>query len=286
MLIKQLKSWFQIPVFWLWTWKMWWDREADITNDQFFIDSIKKSLDSWINLIDTAELYWNWHTEELVWKAIKWYDRNDLFITSKVFTTNLHYDNVISSFKRSLEKIWTDYLDLYLVHFHNPAIPLEETMEAMNYLYDNGVIKNIWVCNFKKETLEKAQEFSKAKIVLNQCHYNLIYREPENSWLIKYCEENDIIMQAWRPLQYWDLSILDNDLLKRLSRKYNKTYSQIAVNWLISQENIVTITKMSSENHIKENLWALWWKMDYEDIELLRKNYPNQQMISNSVPLG
>lgn len=283
---KQLKSWFQIPVLWLWTWKMWWEREADSSNDLKFIDDIKRNLDFWVNLIDTAELYWNWHTEKLVWKAIKWYNRENIFLTSKVLKTNNGYDNLIKSFKRSLESLWTDYLDLYLIHFPNPEIPLEETIEAMNYLYDKWLIKNIWVCNFKKETLKKVKELSKAQIVLNQCHYNLIYREPEDSWLIDYCIQNDIIMQAWRPLQYWDLSKWNDEILEKLAKKYNKTTSQIALNWLISQENITTITKMSSENHIKENLWALWWMLEQDDIEFLKKNYPNQQKISNSVPLG
>lgn len=283
---KQLKSWFQIPVLWLWTWKMWWEREADSSNDLKFIDDIKRNLDFWVNLIDTAELYWNWHTEKLVWKAIKWYNRENIFLTSKVLKTNNGYDNLIKSFKRSLESLWTDYLDLYLIHFPNPEIPLEETIEAMNYLYDKWLIKNIWVCNFKKETLKKAKELSKAKIVLNQCHYNLIYREPEDSWLIDYCIQNDIIMQAWRPLQYWDLSKWNDEILEKLAKKYHKTTSQIALNRLISQENITTITKMSSENHIKENLWALWWRLEQDDIEFLKKNYPNQQNISNSVPLG
>lgn len=276
---KKLKSLFEIPLLWLWTWKIWWEREADFSNDNKNIDDIKRVIDNWIKLIDTAEIYWNWHTEELIGKAIKNYNRKDLFITSKVFRKNLKYNDLIKSCEGSLERLWTDYLDLYLIHAPNPEIDLEETMNAMNYLYEKWFIKNIWVSNFSKETLEKAQNLSKVKIVLNQCHYNLIYREPEISWLNEYCVKNDIIMQAWRPLQYWDFLTKNNEILEKLSKKYNKTYSQIILNWVISQNNITTITKMSKEEHIKENLWAIWWKMEQEDIEFLRLNFPNQEKI-------
>lgn len=282
---KTTKSWFSIPVLWLWTWKIWWDMEPDFSRDQEFIDDIKRSLDMGVDLIDTAELYWKWHSEELVWKAIKGYPRKNLFITSKVFKTNLHYDDLINSAKNSLERIWIDYFDLYLIHSPNDEVDMIETIDAMNYLVDNWFTKNIWVSNFKKERLELAQKNSKAKIVVNQCHYNLIYREPEVSWLTKYCNENDVILQAWRPLQFGEILSKNIELLEDLSKKYWKTISQIALNWLISQNNIVTITKMSKIEHIKENLWAIWWKMENNDIELLKNNYPHQESFSDRVPL-
>jgi diketogulonate reductase-like aldo/keto reductase len=259
--------------------------EADFSNDQNYIDDIRRSLDMWINLIDTAELYWKWHTEEIVWKAIKGYDRKNLFISSKVFKTNLHYHDLINSAKNSLERLWVDFFDLYIIHSPNDEIDIKETIEAMNYLVEQWLTKNIGVSNFKKETLASAQSFSKAKIVLNQCHYNLIYREPEITWLNSYCCDNDIILQAWRPLQFWDILDKDIDLLENLSKKYWKTISQIALNWLISQKNVTTISKMSKIEHIQENLWAIWRKMEDKDIELLMKSYPNQKNISDRVPL-
>jgi len=285
MLIKKLDSWFSIPAIWLWTWKIWWNFDPDFSQDQKFIDDIKRCIDSWITLIDTAESYAKWHCEEIVWKAIKNYNRVDLFITSKVSQANLHYEALISSAQNTLDRLHTDYLDLYLVHLPNPDIDIEQTMSAMNYLFDKWLIKNIWVSNFKKETLESAQNASKAKIVLNQCHYNLIYREPEISWLNQYCLTNDIIMQAWRPIQYGEIMLMESDLINDLSQKYGKTYSQIAVNRLISQKNISTIIKMTKEEHIRENLWALWWQMEAEDIELLKTNYPNQKPVSDRIPL-
>lgn len=285
MLIKKLDSWFSIPAIWLWTWKIWWLLDPDFSQDQKFIDDIKRCIDLWINLIDTAELYAKWHSEEIIWKAIKNYNRADLFITSKVSQANLHYEALIISAQNTLDRLHTDYLDLYLIHLPNPDIDIEQTMTAMNYLFDKWLIKNIWVSNFKKETLESAQNVSKAKIVLNQCHYNLIYKEPEISWLNEYCANNDIIMQAWRPIQYGEILLMESDLINDLSQKYGKTYSQIAINRLISQKNISTIIKMTKEEHIRENLWALWWQMEAEDIELLKNNYPNQKPVSDRNPL-
>ncbi len=286
MINKTLKNWFSIPALWLGTWKMWWHPDVEFAPDQKYIDDIRRSIDIWITLIDTAEIYADWHCEELVWKAIKNYSRRDLFIISKVFKNHLHYEDLIKALENTLDRLWTDYLDLYLIHAPNPEIDIKETMEAMNFLYDKWLIKNIGVSNFKKETLEIAQSFSNAKIVLNQCHYNLIFREPEISWLNEYCQNNDIIMQAWRPLQYWEIASPQNDILKSLSQKYSKTYSQIALNRLISQCNITTLTKMSTADHIKENLWSIGWEMEPEDIELLKKNYPNQKIYSSSYPLG
>lgn len=283
MYMKTTNIWFNIPVLWLGTWKMGGERDADYSNDQLWIDNIKRCIDAGINLIDTAELYGNWHTEEIIGEAIKWYKRERLFITSKVFKTNLHYNNLIDSAKKSMERLRTDYIDLYLIHAPNPDINIEETMLAMNDLVKDWLVKNIWVSNFKKETLDLAQSFSKEKIVLNQCHYNLIFREPEISWLNEYCIKNNVIMQARRPLQLWE--IINASILQDLSKKYNKTPAQIAINWLISQKNISTITKMTKLEHIKENLWALWWEMEIEDVNKLKKEYPGQQQVSDRVPL-
>ena len=282
---KKLKSWFEIPTLGIWTWKIGGDFEADFSKDKEYVKEIRRALDSWITLIDTAEMYGKGHVEEVVGQAIKGYDRSKLFITSKVFKTNLHYDDVIKAAEKSLERLWTDYLDLYLIHSPNPDIEMKETIDALNYLFDKWIIKNIWVSNFTKERLELAQSMSKAKIVLNQCHYNLIYREPELSELNTYCIENDIIMQAWRPVQFGEIISNNIEIMDTLAKKYWKTYSQIAINWLISQENITTITKMSKQEHIDENINALWWEMDKEDIESLRKNYPDQIEKSDRVPL-
>ena len=120
----------------------------DFDHDQENIDAIKEAIKIGYNHVDTAELYGQGHTEELVGKAIKNFDRNKLFITTKVSPEHLKYDDLISSVKNSLKRLGTDYIDLYLIHRPNPNIPIKKTMEAMNYLVDNKIIKFIGVSAF------------------------------------------------------------------------------------------------------------------------------------------
>ena len=119
----------------------------------------------------------------------------------------------------------------------------------------------------------------------SQLHLNLKYREAERKGILQYCQQNDIMLIAWRPLQKGVLLQHDENIVIELAGKYHKTPAQIAINWLISQDNVVTLSKTRSIEHLKENLSAIDWKMDKEDIERLRNNYPNQEDVSDAVPL-
>lgn len=282
---KKLKSGFEIPVYGLGTWEMGGRREVDTTNDSADIASIRYAIHSGITHIDTAQAYANGHSEELVGEAIQGFDRSKLFLATKAPLTNMKHDDLIRSCKESLKRMRTDYLDLFILHNPSLEVPVKETMEAMNELYNQGLIKNIGLSNHSIERLLEAQRYSKAKIVSNQLHLNLKYREAELKGLIKYCQENDIMFVAWRPIQKGDILNRDIGIMNEMCKKYNKTPSQIAINWLISQDNIVTISKTSSKKHLDENLGAIGWKMEKEDIEKLRKEFPDQQSISNAVPL-
>jgi len=121
--------------------------------------------------------------------------------------------------------------------------------------------------------------------VTNQVHYNLIYREPEASGLLDYCQQNDVILTAWRPVQKGILAKNDADLVNKMGGKYVKTPAQIAINWLISQKNVVSLSKMSNPEHLKENLGAVGWSLEPKDIELLKNDFPGQQSVSDRVPL-
>ena len=283
---KKLICGFEMPVYGLGTWEMGGRKEVDPnSDDQTDIEAIKYAIDSGITHIDTAENYANGHSEELVGKAIKGYDRNKLFIVSKVGRTKLKHDDLIKSVEESLQRIGTNYLDLFLIHAPSLEIPIEESMRAMNELYDEGLIKNIGVSNFTVERFIEAQKYSKTKIVANQLHLNLKYRETERKGLIKFCQENDIMFIAWRPVQKG--LILDNNIqiLNEMCKKYGKTPSQIAINWLISQKNIITLSKTRNKSHLDENLGAINWEMENTDIEKLRNEFPDQEEISDAVPL-
>lgn len=283
---KKLQSGFEIPIFGIGTWEMGGRMEYDPSNDdERDITAIRTAINTRITHIDTAEKYAAGYSEILVGKAIEGYDRSALFIATKVASQNLRFDDLISSCKASLKRINTEYFDLYMIHSPSLAIPIEESMRAMDTLVADGLIKNIGVSNFSVERFQKAQDSTKNKIVVNQLHYNLLIREPERRGILDYCQRNDVMFVAYRPIQKGLLVESINPLLENMCKKYDKTPAQIAINWLTSQKNVVTLSKMSNQKHLEENLGALEWKMEDDDIEKLRNDFPNQQDISDSVPL-
>lgn len=283
---KKLKNGFEMPIYGFGTSQMGESRERDYSNDDVAdIAGIKAALNVGITHIDTAEAYAGGYTEALVGKAIIGYDRSKVFLVSKVQGNNLSYENILKSCKQSIAQLGVKYLDLYLIHRYNKDISLKDSMRAFDKLVEDGVVKNIGVCNFTKEHLGEAQSYTKNKIVCNQVHYNLMFREPERKGLVEYCQKNDIFLSAWRPVGKGKLLEEIPSILKEMCAKYKKTPSQISVNWLISQPYIITLSKTRHVNHLNENLGALGWKMEEDDIERLRKEYPNQKDISNVVPL-
>lgn len=275
-----------MPVYGLGTWQMGGRETRDPDNDdEADIEAIKKAIDLGITHIDTAESYADGYAEVLVGKAIKDYEREKLLLVSKVKAINLEYDDVIKSAKGSLERLQTDYLDLYLIHMANPSLPIKDTMAAMDTLMDEGLVRNIGVSNFNIQELEEAQSYAKNKIVANQLHLNLKYREAERRGLLEYCRQNDVMFIAWRPLQKGVLLQEKGNILDVMAEKYKRTPSQISINWLISLENVVTLSKTRSVDHLKENLGALDFEIEKEDIERLKKEYPDQQEVSDAVPL-
>lgn len=275
---KALNNRFAMPVYGLGTWQMGGRKEVDPTNDdQADIEAIKAAINAGVKHIDTAENYAAGHSEELVAEAIKGYKREELLLVSKVSSGLLKYNDVTQSCKNSLRRLNTDYLDIFLIHKPSTTIPIEETMAAFDDLKQQGLIREIGISNASKETLIKAQGLTKNKIVCNQVHYNLQVREPETSGLLQYCQDNDILLVAYRPIEKAALLETKSIVLDELATKYNKTYTQLAINWLISQPNVITLSKTRDAAHLQENLGAIDWQMEQTDIERLRSEYRNLQ---------
>lgn len=283
---KILKNGFSMPVYGLGTWTMGGRETHDPNNnDEKDIQAIQTAIDNGVFHIDSAESYADGYAEVLVGKAIEKYDRSKLFLTSKVHLEHLSYDGVIHAAKESLKRMNVKYLDLYYTHRYSLDVPIEETMRAMNTLLEEGLIKNIGISNYNLEETQKAVAVSKHKIVATQLHLNLKYREAERKGLLKYCQENDMLFVAWRPLQKGVLLENEGNLVDELAKKYSKTPAQIALNWLISQENVVTLSKTESKEHLLDNIGAVGWQMETEDVQKLDKEYPNQEDVSDTVPL-
>ncbi|MDO8489856.1 MAG: aldo/keto reductase [bacterium] len=286
-LTKKLHSGFEMPVFGFGTWQMGGRKERDFDNDdEADITAIKAAIDLGVTHIDTAEIYADGYSEQLLARALKGYDRSKLFIVSKVQADNMAYHDVIASCKGSLQRLEMPYLDLYLLHRYNPQFDLKKTMGALDELVSQGFVRNIGVANFTKERLAEAQSYTKNKIVCDQVHYNLEFREPERNELVQYCQKNDVFLVAWRPVGKGNLLEEVPPIMQEMCNKYNKTPAQVAINWLISQDNVLTLSKTRNIEHLQENLGAIGWEMEKEDIEKIRNEYPGQKELSDVVPLG
>lgn len=285
--IKKLPSGFALPALGIGTWMIGGGNDRDLSNDdEENVNAILRAIDCGLVHIDTAELYAGGYCERLVGQAISRRPRSSLIIASKVMPIHLHHAEVIRSANQSLERLGTKYLDLYMIHRPNPDIEMEETFDALNELVNSKLVKYIGVSNFSVDRLREAQLLSDAPIVVNQVHYNLLVREPELTGLVRYCQERNILLVAWRPLEKGKIMHIDSALMSNLCAKYKKTKAQIAINWLISQPNVVTISTMRKPEHLAENLGGIGWSLEPQDIELLRDEFPGQMEFSEAVPLA
>lgn len=288
---KTLNNGFSIPEYGLGAYRMGGKRQRDPKNDdEADIQAVKNAIDSGVTHIDTAEIYAGGYSEILVGRAIKPYNRDDLFLVSKASPQHFKHDDLIKSCENSLKRLDVEYLDLYLLHHYSSTVPLKETMAALDDLVRRKLVRNIGVSNFGVKHLQEAQQYSENKIVANQVHYNLQAREPEVKGLLDFCQNNEVILIAWRPLgidmTHGDYLGKYPEILKKTAEKYNKTPVQIALNWLISQKNVVTLSKTRSLKHLEENLGAVGWYLEESDVEYLRKNYPGQLEMSDVINLS
>ena len=283
--VKTLASGFSMPVYGLGTWGMGggWN-VTDTSNDERNIAAIRYAIEKGVRHIDTAELYGGGHSEELIAQAAEGVDRSKLFITTKVLAgLEGGYDGILRACEASLKRLGTDYLDMYLLH-RSPGHSTAEIMQAMDRLVDEGVVRNIGVCNMTVHRFEETQKLTKHKLVCNQVHYSLECREAVDEGVLEYCQKNDVSVTAWGPLSRGLLKTAE--ILTEMATKYNKTPYQVALNWLITQQNVITISKTSSPEHLDENLGALDWELSSSDWQRLSDEFPGQMAVSNRVPLS
>lgn len=271
---KTLQSGAALPVYGLGTWGLGGEFQADRSGDTEAIRSIRTALDHGVTHIDTAEMYGEGHTEELVGRALRGYDRSSVFLASKALAHHLDRRSLVAAAQASLRRLATDYLDLFMIHHPSDGVPIAETLGGMESLVEAGLVRFIGVSNFTRERLDEARKQTRLPIVANQVHYNLRVREAERSGLLEYCSAHHVLLVAWKPLLPHPER---TRLLRQLAEKYDKTPVQIALNWLIAQQNVVVICRSRSTDHLRENLGAVGWRLSDEDIEVLRTGFPDQQ---------
>ncbi|MBU5687906.1 MAG: aldo/keto reductase [Candidatus Aenigmarchaeota archaeon] len=243
----KLSSGYEMPFIGLGTWQLEGRKCREI---------VAKAIELGYRHIDTAEAYGN---QKEIGKAIKG-KREQLFITSKVWFEHLHYQDVLEACEQTLKELKTDYLDLYLIHWPNRSVAIEETMKAMKKLLDDGLIRNIGVSNFTINHLKDALK-TKVKIVANQVEFHpYLYQEK----LLEFCRQNGIAIIAYSPLGRGN--ILKDDVLVRIARKHNKTTAQVCLRWLY-QKGIAAIPKSSSVERLKENIDIFDFSLDQKDVK-------------------
>ncbi|MCD6550775.1 aldo/keto reductase [Thermotoga sp.] len=270
MVFKELgKTGEKIPALGLGTWGIGGFETPDYSRDEEMVELLKKAINMGYTHIDTAEYYGGGHTEELIGRAIKDFKREELFIVSKVWPTHLRRDDLLRSLESTLKRLDTDYVDLYLIHWPNPEVPLEETLSAMAEGVRQGLIKYIGVSNFDRKLLGKAVSKSQEPIVCDQVKYNIEDRESEKDGLLRYCQENSITLVAYSPLRRTFLSERVKKVLEDVARKHNATIYQIMLAWLLAKPGVVAIPKAGREEHLRENLEATKITLSEEEMRLL-----------------
>lgn len=236
------------------------------------VEAVKTAIKHGYRSIDTAAIYGN---EEGVGQGIReglkeaGIAREDLFVTSKVWNADLGYDSTIAAYEKSLNKLGLEYLDLFLIHW-----PVEgkykESWKALETLYKEGKVKAIGVSNFQIHHLEDLMKDAEIIPMVNQVEYHPRLTQKE---LQAFCMAHGIQLEAWSPLMQGQL--LDNQVLKEIADKYNKSVAQVILRWDL-QNGVVTIPKSTKEHRIVENASVFNFELTVEDmkrIDGLNQNY-------------
>ena len=220
---------------------------------------IKAALNMGYRHIDTAQDYKN---EREVGNAIKQshVKRDELFVTTKVDRNNLEPEKLLKTSEQSLLDLDLEYVDLLLIHWPNDEVDIEKTIEAMLSFRDQGKALNIGVSNFNLKLLKEVNEELAAPIFCNQVEYHPLLGQFD---LLDYASENDLMVTAYSPLGQG--AIIDNPLLTALGEKYGKSSAQIALRWLVEQEQVVTIPKASTIEHLEANIDIYDFSLEDED---------------------
>ncbi len=234
-------------------------------------DSLKKGIELGMTHIDTAELYNRGTSEKVIGEAIKEYDRDDIFITSKLFPKHFGYKSMIKACSKSLERLDIKYLDLYLVHFPSFVFSkIKKHMRVMEQLLNEGKIRYIGVSNYSIDQFKKGQEnLKKAEIVANQLHANIVRQKHIHNSLPYYKKEG-VILTAYSPLSHRGYTNLKGDLRQKLdhvAKLHNASIQQIALAWLINHENVIAIPKAFQIQHIEANAAAADIDLSEEEIK-------------------
>jgi len=253
----------EVPVIGQGTWMI----EGDRDTEALAVKALRWGLDLGMTHIDTAEMYGNGHIEELVAEAIAG-RREEVFLVSKVLPSNASYEGTLKACERSLRRLKTDWLDLYLLHWPS-SNPINETMRAMEKLVTEGLVRFIGVSNFDLEELWEAERALKnVQMTCNQVLYNLQDRGIEGR-LLTYCTERKIAVVGYAPFGHGNFTSpqsVGGRVLAEIAKRHDRTPRQVGLNFLTRHHCVFTIPKTTHLERVKENSGGVGWKLTSDEV--------------------
>lgn len=253
-----------------------WDLPESGKARQEAIDALRYGIELGLTHIDTAEMYGSGRVEEMVGEAIVNAKRDTLFLTTKVLPSNASYEGTLAACERSLRRLRTAYVDLYLLHWPS-SYPLEETMTALETLVAQGKTRFIGVSNFDVDDVQEAKSFLRsAPLACDQVLLHLKERTAQ-ARLLPYCEQQHIALVGYTPFgrgRFPRKESQPGGVLARIAEKHGKTARQVILNFLTRSPHAFTIPKASTRAHVEENAGAGGWTLDAQDVAAIDAAFP------------
>jgi diketogulonate reductase-like aldo/keto reductase len=261
-----------------------WMMEGDPDHERRAIETLRLGIDLGMSHIDTAEMYGNGRVEELVGEAIVG-RRDEVFLASKVLPSNASFEGTQRACARSLKRLRTDRLDLYMLHWPGEH-PIRETMRAMEKLVSEGLIRFVGVSNFDVEELAAAENALRHdRMAADQVLYNLEERGIERR-LLPYCERREIALVAYSPFghgKFTSSRSVGGRVLALIAERHGRTPRQVALNFLTRHPGVFAIPKAARPEHASENAGSVGWNLTDEDISMIDRAFP---VPDHDVPLA
>jgi diketogulonate reductase-like aldo/keto reductase len=263
----------RVPVLGQGTWRM--GENARAHKDE--VAALRLGIELGMTLIDTAEMYGDGGAEEVVADALE--DQRDrVFVVTKAYPHNASRTGLPKACERSLKRLRIDAIDLYLLHWRERNMHLEETVEAFEKLRAAGKIKRWGVSNFDIDDMNELWSIKKgANCAVNQVLYNLANRQIEFDLLPLVHQPSTLnyrpIVMAYSPVGH-GRGLLENATLKKVAKRHERTTSQIALAWVLRQPGVIAIPKASNEKHVRDNARSIEIKLTNEDLADLDREFP------------
>jgi len=225
--------------------------------------------------IDTAQMYKN---EQAVGRGIKktGLAREDIFLTTKVWTDYFKMGDLQSSVADSLERLDTDYVDLILLHWPNPAVPLKETLDALNDVRARGLARHIGISNFPSALVREAVEFSAGPLAVNQVEYHpYLSQKP----VLDTLAAENMALTAYCPLAQGQ--VFADDTLIHIGERHGKNAGQVALRWLVQQDGVIAIPRSSNPDHVAANFEIFDFELSAEEMGTLNQLQREDRRVVN-----